>query len=390
MFTQNIKETEMYLKLVFNQNYSVSGNASHGWGPMFTAIANFATGTWTSTSQITSTAIIKESSVISGTAPTSGIYTAIVASGNTTANAKITKHHYAKGQNGGTFQAKSIMMLDWNSNSGFRVRYIDALEGNGYPLAGTMKYVSSNNTTNGPRWGSTSSTDLTSIGGISVIHCIITDHVLLIQVQTDGDSTIKDYGTWMLADLEHIPSIDNYAYSSNARYTPQAFAYWFWPNCMDAGQGSRNGGLTTVTGLYRPQYLDQFGTYRNTPVTQDVNVNVHYGNQTANSDAPVMHPRPMNRVYQIPVTSGDYAHQLIPLMYNGQSDSPDGFGDPRHSRLMSAFRTSEDLGFTGDIITEGSGNFRIFRIHKCGSQTPSTATFNACYAFPEFNIPYGS
>lgn len=384
----------MYIKLVFNGSSNTSGTAANkgSWGSMFTALGKIITGVWTSTSQIDATSITKESSVISGTAPTSGMYTYSISATTSSASLNITKYHYAKGQNANSFQAKSVMYFEWNTTNGFKVRYYDALEGNGYPVTGTMNYVTSNIATSSPRWqdGSGANQDLINMSGISVIHCIVTDHVLIIQLQTTGTSTQKDYGTWMIADLEYIPSIDNYAYDSNARYTPQTFAYWFWPDTMDQGNGV---GTTSynATGLYRVNYLDQFGTYRNTPTNGGDAVGTqHYGNQTANSTAPVMHPRPMNRVYQIPVTSGDYAHQLIPLMYNGHSDAIDNFGDPRHSRMMSAFRTSEDIGFTGDIITEGSGNFRIFRIHKCGSQNPSTATYNACYAFPEFNIPYGS
>jgi hypothetical protein len=389
VFIQSIKETEMYLKLVFNQTSSTSGS---NWGPALQTISNFATGTWTSTSQITSTHITKESSVVSGTAPTSGIYTASLSSGTTTAYITITKHHYAKGLNGGAFQARSRMFLEWNSTNGFKVSYYDSQGQNAYPRSDAMTYISSNTATTGSRWtdGSGANQDLININGISVIHCIITDHVLLIQLQTTGTSLQKDYGTWMIADLEYIPSIDNYAYTSNVRYTPQVFAYWYWPDTMDQGNGS-GVTATNATGLYRTQYLDQYGTYRNTIVnTGDFNSTIHYGNQTGDSLAPVMHPRPMNRVFQVPVTSGDYAHQLIPLMYNGHSDALNNFGDPRHSRLMSCFRTSEDLGFTGDMITEGSGNFRIFRIHKCGNASPASAAFNACYAFPEFNIPYGS
>lgn len=379
----------MYLKLVASGISSGVGSNAAGWGPIFTTIANFVTGVWTSTSQITSTAITKESSVISGTAPTSGIYTASNSSGTSVANTYITKHHYAKGQNGGAFEARSIMHLVWGSSQGFKIRYLDSQSGNGYPTTGDTPYITNNGATTSPRWTpGTGNQDFTTTQGLSVIHVIATDHVLLIQVQTDGSSTVKDYGTWMLADLEYIPSIDNYAYNSNVRYTPQVFAYWFWPDTMDSGNGVGTTSLN-ATGLYRTNYLDQYGTFRNTPLGNDWASTVHYGNQTV-SLSPVMHPRPMNRVYQIPVTSGDYAHQLIPLMYNGHSDSTDNFGDPRHSRLMSCYRTSEDLGFTGDMITEGSGNFRIFRIHKCGNQNPNSATFNACYAFPEFNIPYGS
>lgn len=381
----------MYIKLAMAGTSNTNGGTS-ALSSIWTTIGNFITGVWTSPSQITSSLITKESSVVSGTKPTSGIYVSTNISATTSeSNWRFTKFHYAKGQNSGAFLASSKFAIYWDTSYGLRIGYTDALDSNAYPTSSfPQTYVSSNGSSAASRWTPGSNdTDLINSRGINVIHVIATDHVFVMQIQTNGNSTQKDYGTFMIGDLEYIPAIDNYSYSSNSRYTPQIYAYWFWPNTMDQGNGV--GTVSeNATGLYRTNYMDQYGTYRNTPLALDYAGTAHYGNQTGNSLAPCMHPRPMNRVYQIPVTSGDYAHQLIPLMYNGHSDSTDNFGDPRNSRIMSSYRTSEDLGFTGDIITEGSGNFRIFRVHKCGSSNPASAPYNACYAFPEFNIPYGS
>jgi hypothetical protein len=38
-------------------------------------------------------------------------------------------------------------------------------------------------------------------------------------------------------------------------------------------------------------------------------------------------------------------------------------------------------------------NYRVFAVHKAGLVSPSTAitsAYNACYAFPENNIPYSA
>jgi hypothetical protein len=103
---------------------------------------------------------------------------------------------------------------------------------------------------------------------------------------------------------------------------------------------------------------------------------------------PNLEPQPRNRIYQIPVSSGNFAHQLVPLTYKGHQDDIDNFGDPRRGRLMNCYRTSDGLGWTGDVLTEGSTDYRLFRVHKSGDETMNDSTYNACYAFPEDNIPF--
>ena len=70
-------------------------------------------------------------------------------------------------------------------------------------------------------------------------------------------------------------------------------------------------------------------------------------------------------------------------------DDADNFGDPRRGRLMIWYRTSDSAGMSGDILTEGTTQYRIFRVHKTGDENMIDANINACYAFPEDNVPFG-
>ena len=71
-------------------------------------------------------------------------------------------------------------------------------------------------------------------------------------------------------------------------------------------------------------------------------------------------------------------------------DDEDDNGDPRYGRMMNWYRTTDDAGFSGDLLTENSTNYRIFRTHKCGKANRLDAgnDYNACYAFPEDNVPF--
>ena len=384
----------MYVKLVGN-GASITGG-SGAWATLFENIRGLCTGTITSTSQLNNTIINPSQSVITGTAPTSGMY---AASSPTSAAAYSTlvleKYHYARGQNSNAFQARSRVVFYYDTTFGFRVRYTDNTGANMYPYATSDYYsTSSTSTTVSPSnykfTDANSNYDLINASGISVIHMIITDHIFVFQIQTTGVDTVKDYYTCILSDLEYLPAIDNYAYNSNSRYTPQVFSYWLWLNCMDRAAAVASAAAAGAAhGVYRQNYLDQFGTFRTTVTGQDV-TSSHWAPATnATYNYPVLEgARCANRIYQVPVSSGEFAHQLIPVEYNGHSDLTDNFGDPRRGKFMSFYRTSDDVGFTGDLITNGSQNYRIFRIHKSGSTVITNGTYNACYAFPENNIPF--
>ena len=56
--------------------------------------------------------------------------------------------------------------------------------------------------------------------------------------------------------------------------------------------------------------------------------------------------------------------------------------------MMNMYRISDNAGEDGDVILEGSTRYRIFKPHKTGYQFGYEADVNACYAFPEDNVPY--
>lgn len=382
----------MYVKLMGNGATNTSGSV---WGNLFSDIAGLCTGSITSTSQLTNTIVNAPASTITGTGPTADMYRVeSLLSSSGSATLTLEKFHYAKGQNSNAFQAKSRIIFYFDATYGFRIRYADNTSANMYPRADSNYYMTSSTDTTVGSWrfiDANSANDLSNANGILSMHMIITDHVLVFQVQTTGTDTVKDYYTFVLPDLEYSPTIDNYAYASNTRYTPQVFTYWLALNGLERPNVAL-GSASVAHGVYRQNYMDQYGTFRSAPLGQD-QAGLATGNwwTSGSVNAPTIDgARVFNRVYQIPVSTGEFTHQLVPIGYTGHQDGTDNLGDPRRGKLMSCYRTTDDIGFTGDIVTNGQQNFRVFRIHKTGSTTMGSAAQNACYAFPENNIPFAA
>lgn len=380
----------MYVKLIGN---GASSTAGPTWANLFAEIAGLCTGSITSTSQLTNSIINAPASTITGTGPTAGVYrTESLLNNTTSATLTLEKFHYAKGQNSNAFQAKSRIIFAWDQSHGFRIRYADNTSANMYPRPDPAYYMTSSTDTTVGSWrfvDAAGLNDLVNASGIFSMHMIITDHVMVFQVQTTGTDTVKDYYTFVLPDLEYAPTLDNYAYASNSRYSPQVFAYWLNLNLLERPNTTQSTSAV-AHGVYRQNYMDQYGTFRSTPLGQDITTTGTTSWFTSSAiNVPIIDgARVYNRVYQIPVSTGDFTHQLIPIGYTGHQDGTDNLGDPRRGKLMSCYRTTDDIGFTGDIITNGQQNFRVFRIHKTGSTGITSAAQNACYAFPENNIPF--
>jgi hypothetical protein len=266
------------------------------------------------------------------------------------------------------------------------MRYSDINDQNMIPHPTADFHHSSAATSAQPRFTDLVSGDILNWASLREIHMIITDHIMVIQIQTGQTELESDYLTHILTDLEYMPSVDNYAYASNNRYSPQVCNWFFWQDAMDRAAGIAS---SFVAGTGRIQYMDQYGTYRNTAITDNGAVS-HYSGSN-NTNTMILNPRPYERIIRMPLSNGDFVNQLVPMFANGSQTPTDQLGDPRNGKLMSFFRTTDDIGRTGTIITDGERNYRVFAVHKSGTASPSTAgIYNACYAFPEDNIPFGA
>lgn len=355
----------MYVKLVSN-GYNLSFAERDGLNAIRQAILN---GTIYANNPINSAL-----SSVSGTAPTSGIYSVGTAGGGTAdSTITITKHHYAK-KTGYTPAQQIIISQD--STYGFRVNLGTNNGSNLGAFSTTASYWSSNTSTHRlgtNRWS-----------WIAEIHLIINDTTFAIQIISTGTDSTIDIGTFILTDLEYNAAIDDFSYGGNSLYCPSVGIWHALLNnpFLDSAAGTNSN----ITSIYRPQYVDKFGTYRNTNVDT---ASYNYGIQnTITNTYATIEPLPRNRIWDMPIANAERVHQLVPVYYRGHMDDANTYGDPRRGRLMNIYRTTEKLGRSGDVILDGDTRYRLFAAtHKAGP-SDSTAVFSQCYAFPENNVPY--
>jgi hypothetical protein len=328
----------------------------------------------------TSTPISQGLSAASGTGPSSGMYsTANLSSSTDTGYFDITKYHYAKGQATGYTPSLKARFYQ-ESTYGMRFTLYSSNGSNGLPYSNDSHMWTNQTSTStitgrmiGAHWNN-----------VSEVHMIINDTTFAVQIISTGSDASKEYGTFIWNDIEYNQAIDTAAFAGNSLYCP-SIGIWHvvegYPE-VDGTAATNNRGC-----IGRSQYLGKDGVYRNTSI-QDADYG--WGKQnTVNSTYCTTEPRPRSRIWEMPITGGDKAHQLIPVNYVGHMDDNNEYGDPRRGRLMNLYRTSEGQFQTGDVIVDGSTRYRVFaNCVKAGSTGYSAATHGQAYAFPEDNVPF--
>lgn len=339
----------------------------------------------------TSTPFVNLQSAFAGTQWTSGLYT-FSASGNVD-NGYLTigKSHYAKNQVSG-FSPSIRIYIHHNAQWGFRVQLQTnngAVKG---PNGTTADHFWIDYTANYPDRGKIGHDHYDEI---DEIHIIANDTTFAIQVQAskpldpnDFTDQNRQHGTFVFNDLEFMESVDVPAYGGNSLYYP-GVAYWHFVGNQTKVNGVAAGGNDNRCVISRPQYIDQTGTYRDTAKNL-FNEGDHFGYQDSGSvDFPTIEPRPCNSIRTLPGTNAETVNMLVPIYYMGHMDDTNKIGDPRRGRLMNWYRTSDNLGNSGDVILDGSTRYRLFsHCGKTGNVNYNTATENITYAFPEDNVPF--
>lgn len=335
----------------------------------------------TSQSIYTGSPVAQGMSSISGTGPTSGMYSVSTVTGTTsTGYVEITKHHYSK-QQGSTQYTPRMMARYYHDNDyGMRFTLYTYNGANGMPRTNDSHNWTNNTSTTSP---------IAKMGyqhwnWVSEVHMIINDTTFAFQVITTGSDTGQDRGTFIWNDIEYNSSIDNAAYATNALYCPSV---GIWHHITDYAPVDGTAGTDNRNIISRAQYFDSSGVFRNTGISD---TSYGWGRQyTANSTYATTEPRPRNRIWDMPSSGGDRVHQLVPVNYMGHYDDTSKYGDPRRGRLMNLYRTSESGFNTGDVIVDGTTRYRVFaNCMKAGGGDYNTATHGQSYAFPEDNVPF--
>ena len=363
------------------------------------SIADFLEGSdWRTDAKATgSTGFNGSAGNYAGTNPTSGIYHTISATGSIT-NGSVTfyKKHYATGQTSGYTPSYKIV-INCDPSDGWRVNVYDDNGANSTPVSHTSVGMGGNTNASYNRIAGAYGSYLHQM------HIIANDTTFMMKVSGDGVSgggtdTTRDHGWFVLNDLEYAPTIDNWAYGVDDTYCPSVLIHSAWMNVMDNPVPSETNSNYCHFGVGQPRYIDKNGTVR-TGTFDAYNAIYHYGlEQTASQQYSTISPPPALNQEHFNVAGGDAPiHQLTPVQFIGQhslrlaaaaSTATAINKNPRRGRMMNMYRISDDAGQDGDVILEGSTRYRIFKPHKCGYFHGYESDVNACYAFPEANVPY--
>ena len=329
-----------------------------------------------------------------GTAPTAGIYSVSSPySSSQSSYMTITKKHYATGQTSG-YTPTTKMEIKIDSSYGWRIRVSDSNTANLMPNSNQNSHWMGGTGAAYDKIGSNFAQDFHEV------HLIVNDTTLALKVVSTGTESTRDHGWFVINDLEYAPAIDNWAYGVDDTYCPSASVFAVNMNVMDNPTPTESNANYAHFGVGMNRYIDDTGTMRNADLSYATSVNgtYHWQHIQANRKESTIIPSPAVRVKSFPIAGGDGpAHQLVPIQFVGQNlmqtvaqvaTATGANGNPRHGRMMNFYRTTDNLGVDGDVITEGSTRYRIMKAHKGGNISHNEADFNACYAFPEDNVPY--
>ena len=388
VFGQNLQESKMaYWKVQTNTTYT---DSAANMGLVGNALRDILSGTATSVSDLSSysAAINTGACYKVGTDATSGIYSSSTmssylggASSSWYYDFTITKYPYSKNQTSGYDPSTQINFRS-KTDYGFRWSLKDS--------ANTFKVPT---TSSSHTWTSQTNISYASFSrhqqGIT-FHIIRNDTTLFMAVHNHTDTAAgQDGGVLCVADHEYDSSLDSYMHSQNTKWYPGSTMWSYVTNSLFEDNNTATGtSNVNWYGIFRHEYLDAAGTNTRTGQVNDasdwhfggLNVNPHYYAQ--------WYPHAYMGIDSTQIASGEI-HQLIPMTYQGNNNYPPttGYGDPRISRIMNVYRTTDNQTH-GERFQHGSDYYRVFRFQKTGDDARGVAPRDACIAFPENNIAF--
>jgi len=323
-------------------------------------------------------------SAVVGTGPSSSVYTDYTTSwpgagGTSDDYWGFVKRYYAYGA-ATSFTPRTGAYFYHDGTFGLRVKQVSNNFGNPGPNSTSSYWTGYSNTSY-----SYGKLGTTRWNWIDEVHMIVNDTTFAMQVITTGTDSSRSVATMVLSDIEYNASIDTHSYAGNAFYCPSVcFHSFLGGNPYIDNQASYTDQHRFT--VYRPQYVDRGGTYRNSGY-QDNGLQWGYVTTTSGAYARI-YPEARSRVGSMQVANGETTHQLIPIYYDPGMRSETA--DTRYGRLMNTYRTTEGSSFrTGDVITDGTTRYRIFaNCWKTGGANIGDIGYSATLAFPEDNVPY--
>lgn len=406
----------MYFKLVVNHT-TFGGTQNLGYTSynryLMEDLRGIILGTITNTSQLSTYAFQSSASVITGTAPSTGMYTAGYYNTNTS-NAtdqffQIKKRHHGYLQDNTNFDAHRYMHFRWITSNSISVQMgshvTDSTTGisNAMPSTGGRGMTGYNGDNGNFSYGYDRPSYHHSWEGI------INDSVFVLKINLGDPNSTSSLGseTFVMVDQEYQPNLDNHMRANYQYYCPMT-AMGF--ACDRLEFNNMQSGKTSTTYDYK-------GLAMGTVQTQGAHGNNYNSNWTSTSYynsgyfstnkayGYYVHTQPpmwWDMPNKLPGADGNANYAMYPLHHSPHVGLVNTYGGSyhkdykEHSKLIGMWRTNDDSFFTGERVTDSNGRaYRAFRLYKCGDVNSSgtgyangfdydaTHSRSATYLFPE-------
>jgi hypothetical protein len=413
----------MYIKYVVGQRYGNDVD-EHNYGQMMNDIVKVIDGVYTNASQFNDTWGDAAASQIVGTIPNRADLYEIVAQSASTDRAWRTIHktHHSKLLSSDPSYNPLIKIETYNNNiqygscssggyKGFGIKMCCSDGSNSaYPFATTDGFSSHSHCTG---------VNLLKVFVGQVFHFFITDKIFIMSTTDESDQSFI-FGT---LEQEYSAGHDEALYNINPLWCSTIQIKSRFTNL----EKDEVGGIGKI-GMYKAQYVDQNGLSGNSPSYSyhGIQTNGDWGLPNYDYDyllneqfyssesfisraaifgadsldgnnlyhhvaTPSLFPTPGVGMPSQSADAGADAHKLHPVYYipsqKCHSTSPvsgDTQFDTKYGKIEDFYRTTDSVLHTGDVLTDGTNNFRILRLHNIGEPRPNISSlFAACYAIPE-------
>lgn len=335
---------------------------------------NIFNGSHTSTSDFNTSCVDVSSCEFSGSINSNIYHTAARDnSANSDDEGHVTfkkRHHYYLTDNSYTWERTARITLSLNSS--------DVCQFNSANKIGTNQLPQTS--TNGSTWFGSEDINRLNLNNAPCFYFFISDYnffwVLHDPSQDDGSiGGLMDY---------EITNADKYVFDNiSTNYCPM-YIWAIQENNIYQQIGVVNNTDYSQMWFGRTDYLNNVGSISSHPGwsgTSESILRSYSSNDSSNY--PSLYPKPYLRMMSAPLPNGDSAHQLHPLFATGHTNS-DLTSDPIMAKFPYIWRTTDDIGYTGQTITFDGVDYVVMIGHKSGGTSDADATdnwANASYLF---------
>jgi len=401
----------MFFKLISNHtSYGGSSNAAYDNYRQYVLkdIQEIITGSITSTSSLQTLVFNRDASVITGSAPTSGIYSLYAADSKSYSSNdnwfQVRKYHHGKVINS-SFNAYRVLGMRWQNEWGIGTTMgshaTSSATGitNAYPGQNQYNVINNSSSTYSSVHGYDRPSNVYSITGI------VNDAVFAIQFKY-GNVDNTYYESMVMVDNEYQPNLDDHFRSVNQYYCPTMYMGFSDTN-LDANNGPNMTGTSghrggQVIGSIQNHGNDYSASNNSSSYTTADHMG-YFGTQVYERDYQSIFPSPwFDMPDRYPLANGNSGYIMQPLMKYGRHGIVNVPNRAYHkdykefSMLRGMWRSNDNGFYTGERITDDTGrSYRAFRLHKCSANSETSDAYDegwsysrpnarsAVYLFPE-------